>query len=121
MGRLFLDVNIIIDIIEKRSDLTMDNLSGYFVYLSPLSLHILLYLYKKKIPYSVLNDFASKINLIEFDNAITNSSLIGPTEDFDDNVQLHSASRGECDYFLTRDKKLLDMKFFGKMRIVEKI
>lgn len=33
-------------------------------------------------------------------------------------TQLHSAAEAECDYFLTSDKKLLAMKFFGKTRIV---
>jgi len=43
--------------------------------------------------------------------------MTGPTDDFEDNVQLHSAVMGDCDYFLTMDKKLIKMKYFGKMRI----
>ena len=48
-------------------------------------------------------------------------SLDGPTKDLEDNIQLHSAAKTEADFFLTNDKKLLKMKFFGKMRIVTTI
>ena len=49
---------------------------------------------------------------------ILDLALEGPVDDLEDNIQLHSASEAECDVFLTNDKKLLKMKFFGKMRIV---
>lgn len=55
--------------------------------------------------------------MIPFDSAIAEKALVGPTSDFEDNVQLHSAAEAECDIFLTEDKKLSDMKFFGKVRI----
>lgn len=47
-------------------------------------------------------------------------ALEGPTVDFEDNTQLHSAAEAECDYFLTNDEKLLKMKFFGKTRLTNK-
>lgn len=42
----------------------------------------------------------------------------GPTKDLEDNIQLHSAAEAESDIFLTADKKLVDMKFFGKTQII---
>lgn len=41
-----------------------------------------------------------------------------PTSDLEDNIQLHSAAEADCDYFLTSDKKLLAMIYFGKTKIV---
>lgn len=56
-------------------------------------------------------------NVIPFSEDVLKKSLNGPTSDFEDNVQLHSAAEAECDYFLTNDEKLLKMKFFGKTEI----
>lgn len=47
--------------------------------------------------------------------------LSGPTVDFEDNVQLHSAAEAECEIFLTEDKKLLKLGFFGKTHVVSQI
>lgn len=52
---------------------------------------------------------------------ILDKALEGTTEDLDDNIQLHSASEAECELFLREDKKLLNLKFFGKVRIATKI
>lgn len=59
--------------------------------------------------------------LIPFTELIAQSALLGPVADFEDNVQLHSAASADCDFFLTSDKKLLDMKFFGKARIIQEL
>jgi len=61
------------------------------------------------------------LQLVPFDVVITRLAISGPTDDFEDNVQLHSAAQSDCDYFVTHDSKLLQMKFFGKVKIVEKL
>ena len=38
-------------------------------------------------------------------------------DDFEDNVQLHCAAQANCDFFLTRDEKMLKLGFFGKVRL----
>lgn len=48
-------------------------------------------------------------------------SLLGPTEDFEDNIQLNSAVVDDCDFFLTDDKKLLKFKVYKKVKIVKEI
>lgn len=57
-------------------------------------------------------------NLVSFDPDIVEKSIYGPTDDFEDNVQLHSAVNAECQYFCTSDKKLLKLGYFGKVKIL---
>jgi predicted nucleic acid-binding protein len=121
MAKVFLDTNIYIDILKKRSDRDLENFQGHELFISPLSIHILTYIFRYKIPDNELEVNSEVFNLVPFENTITENALIGPTSDFEDNVQLHSAAVAECDLFLTEDKKLLNMKFFGKVKIDTKI
>lgn len=117
MARVFLDTNIFIDLVEKRKQITIDQLNGNDLFISPLSVHILMYVTKRKIPYHRLNNIINSFIQVPFDENITNPSLVNPTTDFEDNIQLHSAAEADCDIFLTSDEKLLKMKFFGKMKL----
>ncbi|MDP3973334.1 MAG: PIN domain-containing protein [Candidatus Daviesbacteria bacterium] len=118
MAKIFLDANVFIDIIEERKNINLDQFGNDDLFISPLSVHILTYLYKYKIPHKKLSDSIEKyLTLIPLNNLIAYQALLGPTTDFEDNVQLYSAAEAECDFFLTEDKKLLNMKFFGKVQI----
>lgn len=121
MAKIFLDTNFYIDIIKKRNDRDLESFQGHELFISPLSIHILAYVYKYKIPSIELDVNKELFNLVSFDNTINENALIGPTNDFEDNVQLHSAAVAECDLFLTEDKELLDMKFFGKVKIINSL
>ena len=123
MDRVFLDTNILIDIFEHRRDVNLETLSHYYLIYSPLSIHIYLYLYKIKIPLPEIYLFMQKLeaDAAAFSGEILKKALEGPTSDFENNVQLHSAAEAECNYFLTNDEKLLKMKFFGKTRISNSI
>lgn len=121
MAKIFLDANILIDLIEKRGQITPDELNGNDLHISPLSVHIFMYITKHKVPYKKLDNIIDLFLQIPFDEKITNHALIGPTADFEDNVQLHSAAESECDYFLTTDKKMLGMKFFGRTQITSEL
>ena len=121
MEKIFLDANVLIDIVEERRDVDLAQFKNYKLFISPLSIHVLTYLYKYVMPDEKLADLKQVFTFIPFDKLITNDALLGPTADFEDNVQLHSAANGDCNYFLTRDKKLLDMKFFGKTKIVKSL
>ena len=118
MARVFLDTNIFIDLFEKRKNQTTLYSSKEKLFISPLSLHILLYVFKHKVPYLPLSDIEEIFTLITFDESLSYKALRGPTNDFEDNVQLHSAAAAECDFFLTADKKLLRMKYFGKTQMI---
>lgn len=117
MAKIFLDANIYIDVIKKRTDRELQDFQGHEVFISPLSVHILTYTFKYKIPDHELNVNEKLFNTVPFDSIILHNALAGPTSDFEDNVQLHSAAFVDCDVFLTEDKKILDMKFFGKVKI----
>lgn len=119
MARVFLDTNIYIDVIKKRTDQELKDFQGHELFICPLSINILTYIYKYTIPDHELDVHCELFNIVPFDSAIVHNALQGPTNDFEDNVQLHSAAIAECTHFLTRDKKLLNMKFFGTMKISE--
>lgn len=119
MARIFLDTNSFIDITEQRDNLELEDFEGHKIFISPLSVHIYTYTYKIKAPIQKLSKFVEKMHMISFTGEVVLKSLTGPTNDFEDNVQLHSAADAECDYFLTSDEKLLGMKFFGKTKIVD--
>lgn len=74
-------------------------------------------MYKYQIPSDRIGGLEHYYNIVPSDLTVALNSLLGPTEDFEDNVQLHSSAESECDYFLTGDEWLLSMKFFGKTQI----
>lgn len=118
MAKIFLDTNIFIDAIHRRPEKEiLESLENQIVFISPLSFHIYCYSYKVKLPNEIVIAQKEKFQIVDFSKEILEKATTGPTNDFEDNVQLHSAAEADCDIFLTEDKKLLDMKFFGKVRI----
>lgn len=60
-----------------------------------------------------------KFQFVDFSEKILERALNNPTTDLEDNIQLHSAADAECDLFLTSDKLILNLKFFGKTQIIK--
>lgn len=119
MAKVFLDTNYFIDAIHRRPEKEiLDSLENHIAYISPLSLHIYCYVFKIKVPDKRVLAQIEKFQVVEFSEDIAVRSLMGPTSDFEDNVQLHSCAEALCDVFLTADKDLLKMKFFGKTHII---
>ncbi|PIP56137.1 hypothetical protein COX05_04610 [candidate division WWE3 bacterium CG22_combo_CG10-13_8_21_14_all_39_12] len=117
---IFLDANIFIDILEKRPFITVEALSSNNLFVSVLSLHIYLYVYKIDIPFD--NKLLwGQINFIDYTIQTSQKALTGPTKDFEDNIQLHSAIDAHADLFITRDKKLLSLGYFGACQIVDSL
>lgn len=121
MAKIFLDANLFIDLMEKRKFLDRKQFIGHELYISPVSIHIYSYIYKIKVPNQKLQDTLENINIIPTVESEVKNSLSGPTTDFEDNLQLHSSASYDCDYFLTHDKSLLSLRFFGKTRIATQI
>lgn len=121
MAKVFLDANILIDLLERRGQISQEDLEDHQVFISPLSVHISAYITKRKVPNSQLTGMMEDLTATIFDEYICSKALEGPTTDFEDNVQLHSAAEAECDLFITNDKQLLALKFFGKTRIAQDI
>ncbi len=119
MANIFLDTNVFIDAIHRKpgQDI-LYLLENHILHISPLSVHIYCYSYKIKIPNEIVAEQTEKFQIIEFSYVIMNKALSGPTSDFEDNIQLHSAVENDCELFLTLDKKLLNMRFFGKTQII---
>ena len=120
MAKVFLDTNLVIDIAYRKPEVRQA-LDKQEVYISPLSIHVLCYANKIKIPDKELDEFVKEYLVVDLTKKILEKSLSGPTNDLEDNIQLHSAAEAECDYFLTNDKNLLKMKFFGKTWIKDKL
>ena len=119
MARVFLDTNCLIDAIERRPEKEiLTSLKGHISFISPLSVAIYCYLYKIKVPNKHLSLQLEEFQIVDFSADVLNRAIAGPTVDLEDNIQLHSASEAECDLFLTSDAKLLNLKFFGKVRIL---
>lgn len=118
MAKVFLDTNYLIDTVHRQPEKKIiEYLEGHSIYCSTLSFHIYCYVFKIKLPNKIVSAQKEKFQLVDFTENILVRSLNGPTSDFEDNVQLHSAVEGECDIFMTEDKKLLKMRFFGKIQI----
>lgn len=119
MAKLFFDTNYFINLYSKRVPLkiSLNELENHDLYVSVLTYHIFAYSYKIKIPNKELVASVDKFFLVGLNEKILKNALTGPTQDLEDNIQLHSGAESDCDFFLTHDQKLLDMKFFGKTAI----
>lgn len=120
MARVFLDANFYIDA-TKRAKEKWQSLREHLLFISPLSTHILFYARKLKVPDQEVNELQEQFGIVPLSKEILDTALKGPTDDLEDNIQLHSAAEAEANLFLTEDRKLLDMKFFGKTRIVKEL
>ncbi len=116
MARVFLDTNLYIDIIKRSKD-KLEPLRKSLLFISPLSTHILFYTSKLRVPDQETNELQEQLGIVPLTKDILDKALEGPIKDLEDNIQLHSAAEAECDIFLTNDKQLLKMKFFGKTEI----
>lgn len=116
MAKIFLDTNTLIDLYDRNPKLAKQ-ISGHLNYVSPLSCHILCYVNKVTIPSPKLTALLSGISIVELTQKILTRAIEGPTDDIEDNIQLHSAAESGCDFFLTNDKLILKMKFFGQVAI----
>jgi len=118
MASVFLDANVFIDAMEERREVRIGDFSEHTLVVSPLSVAVLAYLYKYHIPEEKLSQQLEFFNFQDLDATRALLAAEGPTSDYEDNLQLHSAAAAECDIFLTQDKELLKLKFFGKTRIL---
>lgn len=122
MARIYLDANFVVETIGlRKSDTESLKLKDHDGFISPLTIHIICYAFKIKVPSDKINDFINQINIVDITEKLIGLALMGPIDDFEDNIQLHSASEAQCKYFLTHDKNLLKMKFFGKLAIVNSV
>ena len=119
MATVFLDTNYFIGLANRAPEVNTEILDEQKGFVSILSCHILFYVNKINVPDTKMNSFIDDFNLIDLSQDILDKALVGPTADLEDNIQLHSAAEADCDVFITKDKKLLNLKFFGKTKIIK--
>ncbi len=107
MAKLFLDANCLIDLLENRDETLAQQLTGHQLIISSLSIHTLCYVGKYTMPSNLLDQALSYFTVVSMNQELATKSLQGPTPDFEDNVQLHSALFSQCEYFVSRDEKLI--------------
>ena len=118
MARVFLDTNLYIDVI-KRAKEKWEHLRASLLFISPFSTHILFYTTKLKVPDQEVDKLQEQFGITPLTKGVLDKALTGPTSDLEDNIQLHSAVEADCDIFLTEDRKLLDMKFLVKSKLIK--
>jgi len=113
MKKVFLDANILIDLMDETRSVDPSITSFMFeadkecLYMSPLSVHIAFYVLKIKPNTQICKDmqlFLETINLIPLTESIAKRSVSIDFPNFEDCLQYFSAL-DYCDYILTRDKK----------------
>ncbi|HQA99073.1 MAG TPA: PIN domain-containing protein [Candidatus Dojkabacteria bacterium] len=114
MKRIFLDANIIIDLIEGRQleDSGANKLKEKFpnaeIYISSLSVHIVFHILRikaKSKTHKKVLEFFDFVDIL----SLTSQTILHASKtrysDFEDTLQYLMALNADCNYILTRDKK----------------
>ena len=118
MAQILIDANCLIDVFGHRDENLATLLDPHQLSISALSRHIFAYIEKLHMPTSLLPQISTLVHVVNLTSIIINHSTQEPTPDFEDNIQLHSAVAIGSQYFLTRDKHLLKMKEWQKVKII---
>lgn len=117
MKKIFIDTNVLIDLIDKRvpyyNDVaiisTLAEQQQLRIAASSLSFINTYYVLSKKLDNKLVINSLMKYRLIcevsNIDEIIIDKSLISNFNDFEDAVQHYSALYYKCDIFITRNKK----------------
>lgn len=115
--KVFLDINVILDVLLKRDKLYKapaiifrivenEKLQGF---ISALSFPTLFYILAKELDRDKAVNLLSKIRIIfnvaRVDEKIIDKSLVSAFKDFEDAVQYYSCLSTKSDYFITRNVK----------------
>jgi predicted nucleic acid-binding protein len=118
MAKVFLDANVFMRLLEGKLQNYLDQLERHTLYISPLTVHIALYVHRAKVPFPSFAEGLQHFQITSLTPAITRQSLEGPTVDFEDNLQLCSAQSIQANNFITFDKQLLALKTLDQMKII---
>lgn len=120
MAIIYLDANYWIDVIYRKTT-ALPPTTQNTLFVSPLSVQIFCYSYKIAVPNEWLNKVLEQLRIVNLTKNIFTKSLAGPTSDLEDNLQLHSAVATDCDFFLTTDKQLLNLAYFGRLKLASRM
>lgn len=91
MAKVFVDANCFIGLASLHPRFDSKFIDGHLGFVSTLSCHILCCVQKRKMPNVSLNSFVDRFTVTDLSQKILKKSLVGPTNDLEDNIQLHSA------------------------------
>lgn len=115
--KLFIDTNVIIDVIAQREPFLQDSqeilalcesgkMDGH---VSALTLCTVAYVLRKcvepKTMRHKLRQFRNIVHPIDITGSIIDKAIDSPISDFEDAVQFYSAIYSDCDYIITRNVK----------------
>ena len=115
--KLFIDSNILIDLIDKREPFyndialisTLAENQEFKMAASSISFVNTFYVISRKLDPKLINEALKKFRLIcavsSVDEINIDKSLISDFNDFEDAVQYYSALHHKCDIIITRNKK----------------
>lgn len=117
MSKIFLDTNVILDVLAKRiphykysasvfNYIVQKIYIGYLSSLSFSNLHYIMSKYgKNKNTKQILKKLYSVVEVISVDSKIINQALNSKFNDFEDAIQYYSAISIGADYIITRNIK----------------
>ena len=116
MEQIFVDTNIVMDLLEKRADFykeaqelfTLSDQRKVKLYISALTfanVHFLLSRYLKMDARNVLAKFKVLVEVLAVDDKIIQLALNSDFRDFEDAIQYYTAIENDINILITRNKK----------------
>lgn len=116
MERLFVDTNIVLDLLEKRNDFfedaqelfTLADKKEVKLYVSALTIaniHFILHKHLRMEARKVLAKFKVLVEVLPIDDKILELALVSDQKDFEDAIQYYTATENSMDVIITRNKK----------------
>ncbi len=114
--RVFLDTNIILDLLLERDgfedsiDLFSRQDEGKIqLSTSVLSMVNIAYVYRKTVGHALavsnIKYLSALVEVLPMDGMMIQDAIYSKGKDFEDNLQLSCAEKGQCDALVTRNKK----------------
>ncbi|HRP57715.1 PIN domain-containing protein [Agriterribacter sp.] len=117
MDKLFVDTNIVLDLLQKRKDFfeeaqelfTLADKKKVKLYISSLTIANTHYLlsrhYNSNDARKILAKFRLLVEVLSLDHKIIDLALTSDLRDFEDAIQYHTALENNMDLIITRNKK----------------
>lgn len=115
--KLFLDTNVIIDVIAAREPFVADSRAIFNLcetgkadgVISALTLCTVAYVLRKFVTQGAmrtkLRDFRNVLTPVDLSVSLLDKAISSPISDFEDAVQFYTAAYSEADYIITRNVK----------------
>ncbi len=116
MDRVFVDTNIVLDLLQKRENFYIDaqelftlaNEKQIELYVSALTIaniHYILQKHLKMEARKVLSNFKELVNILPLDDNILSLAINSSITDFEDAIQFFTATNSNIELIITRNKK----------------